>query len=239
MADRRGVRPVSGVGEAEARSLIVRSSRVLERAGQGDMIWGHTSVRDDAGRGCWMKPGGLGFDEVTEDDVILVGWQGDVLVGTRPPHLEYPIHTEILRVRSDVNGVVHTHPVHALAFAATGWELAPLSHEGCQFVPPELARFTETTDVINTPERGVALAKVLGERNCVLMPGHGIATVGTDLGTAVGAAIHFERACQIHLLAGHDAYATSDEEAESKRNRSNRRFSSAWTYLDRVTNGIR
>lgn len=220
--------------EAEARSLVARSGRVLERQGQGDLVWGHTSVRDGLGRGVWMKPAGLGFNEVDEAQVLLVGWDGRVLVGSGKRHVEYAIHTMIMQARPDVNGVVHTHPVHAIAFAATGWPLMPLSHEGSQFVPPEIARFTETTDVINSPERGKQLAAALGERNAILMLGHGITTVGSDIGVAVGAAVHLERACQIQLLAGRDAKATSDLEAGQKRQRASGRFHTAWTYLDRI-----
>ena len=102
-------------------------------------------------------------------------------------------------------------------------------------MPPDLARFTITTDVINTAERGAALAVCLGKRNAVLMLGHGSVTVGPDVGTAVGAAVHLERACQIQLLAGQHVYATPDGEATFKRSRAANRFANAWTYLDRTT----
>ena len=39
--------------------LAVQASRALAAAGQGDMVWGHASIRDPDGRGAWMKaPGG-------------------------------------------------------------------------------------------------------------------------------------------------------------------------------------
>src|SRR6185437_6222166 len=186
----RSIPMSGGVTEPEARALVARSGRVLERIGQGDLAWGHTSARDAEGRGVWTKPAGAGFDEVQDDDVILIGWEGEVLVGDGPRHVEFHIHTEIMRARPDVNGIVHTHPVHAIALAATGQPLAPLSHEGCQFVPPDIARFTATTDVINSRERGEQLVDALSDRNAALMIGHGIVTVGSSLGTAVGAAYH-------------------------------------------------
>ena len=120
---------------------IVTACRVLEAAGQADMVWGHVSVRDTDGRGLWLKGSNLGFDEVRESDVILLSWEGDVLEGTAGRHIEYPIHTEIMRVRPDVNAVVHTHPLYSVAFAATGRPLLALSHEACHLVPPDIARF--------------------------------------------------------------------------------------------------
>ena len=134
--------------ERSIQSEIVTACRVLEAAGQADMVWGHVSIRDPDGRGVWLKGSNLGFDEVTESDVILIDWDGEVLEGTAGRHIEYPIHTEIMARRADVNAVVHTHPLYSIAFAATGWPLKALSHEGSHFVPPDISRFTKTGDLI-------------------------------------------------------------------------------------------
>lgn len=225
----------AGLPEAAARTLIAAACRVLQAAGQGDMVWGHVSVRDAGGRGVWLKGSGLGFDEVTEADCILLSWTGEILSGTAGRHVEFPIHTELMAARPDIGGVVHTHPLYSIAFAALGRPLRALSHEGAQFVPPDLPRFTRTGDLINTAELGHDLAKVLGGGRAVLMPRHGIVTVAGTLGEAVGAAVHLERACQIDLLAGPRAEGSDDAEASGKRNRARNRFQVAWDYLERTT----
>jgi L-fuculose-phosphate aldolase len=222
------------MSEVSPKRQIVTACRVLENAGQADMVWGHVSVRDEQGRGLWLKGSNLGFDEVLESDVILLSWDGEILEGTAGRHVEYPIHTEIMRVRPDVNAVVHTHPLYSVAFAATGRPLLALSHEACHFVPPDITRFLQTGDLIRTPELGEDLARCIADRNAVLIPHHGIVTVGTSLGTAVAAATHLERACQIALLAGDDAQPSSDEEALQKRERSERHLAMAWNYLART-----
>jgi L-ribulose-5-phosphate 4-epimerase len=225
----------AGLPEPEARALIAAACRVLQAAGQGDMVWGHVSVRDADGRGVWVKGSGLGFDEVTEADCVLLSWSGEILAGTASRHVEYPIHTELMAARPDVGGVVHTHPLHSVAFASLGRPLRALSHEGAQFVPPDVPRFTRTGDLINSAELGRALAAVLGDGRAVLMPRHGIVTVAETLGDAVGAAVHLERACQLELLAGPDAQGSSAEEAVGKRNRARNRFRIAWEYLERTS----
>ena len=221
------------MSEAPQRE-IVTACRVLEKAGQADMVWGHVSVRDADGRGLWLKGSNLGFDEVSEGDVVLLSWEGEILEGSAGRHIEYPIHLEIMRRRPDVNAVVHTHPLYSVAFAATGRPLLALSHEACHFVPPDIARFLTTGDLIRTAQLGRDLADCLGDRNAVLIPHHGIVTVGKDLGIAVATATHLERACQIALLAGRDAVASSDEEAHQKRERSERHLTMAWNYLART-----
>jgi L-fuculose-phosphate aldolase len=198
------------------------------------MVWGHVSIRDPEGRGVWLKGSNLGFDEVTEETVILLSWDGDILEGEAGRHVEYPIHTELMARRPEVNSVVHTHPLYSIAFAATGWPLKALSHDGSHFVPPDIARFDVTGDLVRTVELGQALADALGERLGILMPHHGITTVGRDVGEAVASATHLERACQIALLAGPDAVGSSDEEALQKRERSARHLAMAWAYLSRA-----
>jgi L-fuculose-phosphate aldolase len=222
------------MSDVSPQQEIVTACRVLEIAGQADMVWGHVSVRDPEGRGLWLKGSNLGFDEVKESDVILLSWDGEILEGSAGRHVEYPIHTEIMRGRSDVNAVVHTHPLYSISFAATGRPLLALSHEACHFVPPDITRFIKTGDLIRTPELGRDLAECIAERNAVLIPHHGIVTVGTTLGRAVAAATHLERACQIALLAGEGAQPSSDEEALQKRERSERHLAMAWDYLART-----
>lgn len=228
--------------ESEIVKTVSIASRVLALEDHGDLVWGHVSIRDPKGRGVWMKAATWGFDEITPARVLLVGWQGEVLAGKGRPHAEYPIHTEIMRARKNVNCVVHTHAPHAVAFAALGQPLRPISHEGTFFVPPDIARFTETGDLILTRELGAAVAQSIGFRNALLLVHHGIVTSGTDVQTAVMGAILLERACWKQLLgmaAGDLATWSSDEEALSKRGHcySPELIRQAWDYLVRRSKG--
>lgn len=212
--------------------------RVLGAEDQGDLIWGHVSVRDPGGRGVWMKAASFGFEEVGVDRVILIDDEGEVLEGTGRRHIEFPIHTEVMAARSDIGAVVHTHGPHAVAFGALDQTLLPISHEGTLFVPPDIARFTETGDLIMTRDLGRKVAEALGERIALLLINHGIVTVGPDVPTAVLNAVLLERACRIQLLAGSGgriAKWSSDDEALSKREHCYppALLHQAWDYLVR------
>jgi L-ribulose-5-phosphate 4-epimerase len=212
--------------------------RILGAEGHGDLVWGHVSARDARGRGVWMKAATLGFDEVGPDNVLLVAADGEVLDGAGRRHAEYPIHTEVTAARPDVGAVVHTHAPHAVALAATGQSLRPISHEATLFVPPDVARFTKTAELIVTPELGQDVAEALGERNTLMLVNHGIVTVGPDVPTAVMSAVLLERACRMQLLAlgaGGSLTWTDDEEALVKRGRcySPQQLRAAWDYLAR------
>lgn len=227
-----------GRSDDELREQVAAASHVLAVEDHGDLIWGHASVRDPRGRGVWMKASGWGFEEITAERVLLVGWDGQVIAGDGHRHSEYHIHTEIMRARPDVASVVHTHAPHAVAFAALDRPLRPISHEGTFFVPPDIARFTQTGDLILTPELGQALAATLGDRNGALMVHHGIVTAAQDVQTAVMGAVLLERACRKQLLAmaaGDLATWSDDAEALAKRAHcySRELIHQAWAYLVR------
>lgn len=235
MADERE----AGAREADVRETVALSSRVLAAHGQGDLIWGHSSSRDADGRGAWLKVAGWGQEEITTERVRLVSWAGDVLEGTGPRHSEYPIHTEIYAARPDVGGVVHTHSPYAVALAASGQPLRPVGHMAATFVPPDVARFTATSDLILTPELGADLAAVLGAATAVFVVNHGMVTVGATLQAATVAAVLLERACHQQLLtAGFGGWPTwmGADEALRKRHHfdSEQTISTLWNYLVRT-----
>jgi L-fuculose-phosphate aldolase len=222
----------------ELREQVALGCRILALEDQGDFVWGHVSARDPDGRGVWMKASTLGFEEVGPEQVILVSWDGDVLEGDCRRHAEYPIHTEMVQARPDVQSVVHTHAPWAVAFASTEQPLRPLSHEATLFVPPEVARFNETGDLILTRELGRSLANAVGDRNAAFMVHHGIVTCGPDVVTAVMCAVLLERACRTNVRAiagGGPKTWSSDAEALSKRDHCYppALLRQAWDYLAR------
>jgi ribulose-5-phosphate 4-epimerase/fuculose-1-phosphate aldolase len=177
------------------------ANQALGASGQSDMVWGHASVRDPEGRGVWMKAAGWSFGEVTTARVALVTDAGEVLAGHGPRHIEYPIHTEIMNARPDVNSVVHTHAPAAVAFAALDVPLLAISHDGVEFAEPQVPRFTKTGALISSAELGQSLAEAVGDGVGALISRHGLVTVGPDAATAVMRAVLLARACQVQLQA--------------------------------------
>jgi hypothetical protein len=55
-----------------------------------------------------------------------------------------------------------------VAFASLQVPLRPCSHEPTLFVPPDIARFTKTGDLITTDELGDDLATTVSDRNAAL-----------------------------------------------------------------------
>ena len=176
--------------------------RIIAMEGHSDVVWGHMSVRDpENAERFWMKGTGLGLEEVTPDDMVLVDLEGKKLSGKRRRHSEYPIHSEIYRARPDINAVIHTHPQYCTIMASMDADMVSCDHESALFVPPPIPRFHSTTDIIRTVEQGRSLAQQLGKHRAVLMRNHGVAIAGISIAEATMLAIFLEKACHSQLIA--------------------------------------
>jgi len=177
---------------------LARACRILEMEGHGDMTLGHLSLRDPAGRGFWMKRNRIGLGEVLgPDDFVLVDSDGEKIAGSGGRHSEWPIHSEILRVRADVQVVAHTHPFHACVFSASLDPLAPSTLDADYFVA--VPRHEDEVALITTKDEGAALARALGLHVAVFMASHGVTFCGTSVMHATCVGVFLEKACKAQL----------------------------------------
>jgi L-fuculose-phosphate aldolase len=221
----------------EIRREIVRACRVLAANGHSDTVLGHVSARDPDGRGIWMKAGKLGFEEVTEHDVLLLSWDGAILEGEGWRHLEYPIHTELIRADGRTGSVVHSHPPHGTAMAAAGNPLDPISHLNGVFAQG-VPVCREAVGLIDSPQSGRRLAAEIAGHRALLLAGHGIVTTGPSVGSAVAAAVLLERACELQMITNAfggvaDWLAAKDPAREYPHAATESHLLDAWAYLVR------
>jgi ribulose-5-phosphate 4-epimerase/fuculose-1-phosphate aldolase len=125
----------------------------------------------------------------------------------RNPYVERFIHSEIYKVRPDVQAVVHSHSPAIIPFGVADVPLRPVSHMG-GFLIKEVPVFDvrdaggdETDMLIRNKELGAALAAKLGNGTAVLLRGHGDAVVGQSIKHAVLHAIYAEFNARIEAEA--------------------------------------
>ena len=185
----------------EAKHKLIAAGLILDAAGQGDLTRGHVSIRVPGDPlHFFMKPHSFGLDEITLDNIVTCNLDGDKVAGGGRRHSEVFIHSEIYKARPEVMSVIHTHPTHAVAFSATGRALRPISQPAVAFADG-LPYFTDTIDLIRTPDKGAGVAHALGACKAVLMRNHGVAVVGACVEEATVLALMLENACEIQLLA--------------------------------------
>jgi L-ribulose-5-phosphate 4-epimerase len=202
------------------REKLADAGRILEIEGQGDYCMGHVTLRQPENPGrILMKAGGMGLEEMTPENIVTIDIEGEKVAGTHARHNEVYIHTEIMRVRPEIQSVVHTHAPHSVIFSSLGKPLQPVGHPGAAF-SDGLPVFSETTDLIVTQELGKAVARCLGQHQVLLLRNHGIVTAGRTLEEAIYLALVLEKACWMQLVAesaGGAKLVTSPEEAKAKK----------------------
>ena len=226
-------------GIKPALEELGRASRILALEGHNDISLGHVSMRDPLGRGVWIKRAHIGLEEVSEKDFLRVDFDGRVLEGQGACHVEWPIHTEILRARPDINYVGHTHADYVTMISCLKEELHPYSHAAIflQSLPPP--RFMDTSELIMTRELGARLAACLGQAECILIRNHGCCFVGRTAAELCVTGVLLRRACQLHVTlaqTGRETLWPDDGEVNRKRQslRGAKLLESYWQYYNRT-----
>ena len=186
--------------EALKRKLIT-AGKVLAAAGQGDFTRGHISARLPGKKPLFiMKPHSVGLDEITPKNILTIDMTGKVVAGTARRHSEVFIHSEIYKARPDVGCVIHTHPPYAVALSGSGRPMKALSQGGALF-RGAVGLYTDTINLIRTPEMGAGVARALGNNRIVMLKNHGIAVACATIEEAVVCAIMLENAAMIQMVA--------------------------------------
>ena len=183
------------------KKLLADAGRVLAHEKQGDYVAGHVSLRlpDDPNL-FLMKPAGIGLEEMTDENIIIVDIDGNKMSGGGGRHNEVFIHSEVLRARPDCNAVIHTHAIYAVVFSSLGKPLQAVSNDGA-FFAGGLPVFDETTELIVTQARGRSVARDLGQHGALLLRNHGIVTAAASMEEAVWLALKLNQACEAQLMA--------------------------------------
>jgi L-fuculose-phosphate aldolase len=183
------------------KQLMITAGKILVAEGQDDFTRGHISVRlPDNSSQFLMKPHSIGLDEITMENILTIGLDGEVVAGTARRHSEVYIHSEIYKARADVNCVLHTHPTYATALSAMGRPIAPISQPGALFFNA-LGTYTDSMALIRSQEMGAGVARALGPHRAVLMKNHGVAVATASIQETVISVIMLENAAQIQMIA--------------------------------------
>jgi L-fuculose-phosphate aldolase len=188
--------------ERQQREEIVRFGRMLHQKNYVAATDGNLTVRLDTDR-VLATPTGMSKGMLDPDDLVIVDLQGRKIAGRRAVSSEIGMHLLIYRLRPDINGIVHAHPVTATGYAAAGIELnqallpeVVLSLEGsiplCRYATP------------GTVELAAALEPLISHHDAILMANHGVVTYGDSLQRAylkMETVEHFAKIALItHLL---------------------------------------
>jgi L-ribulose-5-phosphate 4-epimerase len=201
---------------ADLKQQLADAIRMLARAEIVDHS-GHGSARRDSAS-FYINSAASARGTLTADDIVAVDLDGNLIEGSSRPPLEFHIHSEIYRVRPDVQAVMHTHPRWSTFLTMVGARYRPVYAQGTLL--GEIPLFDSPLSV-NTRAMGERVAAALGQRHAVLLKSHGAIVVGTNIVECFALAAYLEENAQRQYMAMQigTPYVFSDAEQQNFRER--------------------
>ena len=182
----------SGPEIADLKARVATACRVLARLDLTREPAGHVSARIPGTERILIKargPSEAGVRFTTPDDVVEVDMSGkmlDSVEGFVSPR-EVFIHTWMYRSRPEVNSVIHVHPPTVVTFTVVGKPLLPIygayDPGSLRLLLDGIPLFDKSV-LVSNDALGEELAQAIGDKDVIMMRGHGITSVGNSVESA-------------------------------------------------------
>jgi L-fuculose-phosphate aldolase len=159
--------------------------------------WGNVSLRD--GEAMVITPSGMGYDNLTSDDLVSMSLDGQTVSGRWKPSSEWRLHAAIYRGRADVGAIVHTHSVYATAFAVARVPIPPVVEDLVQVVGGAVDVAEYTLPGTESLAQNALLA--LKDKSAVLLASHGLVGAAATVAEALKVCQIVEKTAQAALYA--------------------------------------
>lgn len=182
------------------REKLALTCRILFDKGHDSGLAGQITSRTDAKNTFLTQQFGLGFDEVSANNLIEVDQDLEPLNGEGMANPANRFHTWIYNEHPQVNCIIHTHPTHIAALSMLEVPLTISQMDTCGL-------YNDCSFVANWPgvpvgnEEGMLISQALGDNRAVFLAHHGQLVIGKTIEEACNLAILIERAAKLQLLA--------------------------------------
>src|SRR5277367_423078 len=100
------------------KQAVCRANLDLVKEGLVIQTWGNASGIDRQRGLVVIKPSGVPYASMIPDHMAVVSLEtGEVVEGSLKPSSDTATHLALFRAFADVGGIVHTHSLHATAWA--------------------------------------------------------------------------------------------------------------------------
>lgn len=149
---------------------------------------GNIAVQDETEDVVAITPSGIAYKTMQAEDIAIVDMNGKWLDGKYKPSSETPMHTAVLRARSDIRATVHTHGMFATIMAMEDGPLVPTTPPQAEFVPVNIVPFV----MPGSDDLAGTVVKTLGDGRAVLLKNHGMFCCGKNIKAAMAATVYTE-----------------------------------------------
>jgi L-fuculose-phosphate aldolase len=179
---------------------LALACRILFDNGHDSGLAGQITARGSDRGTFYTQRLGLGFDEISAGNFLLVDEHLNLLEGEGMANPANRFHSWVYRARPDVNCIIHTHAIHT---AALGMLEVPLevSHMDNCVLYDDVAFVAKWPGVPVGNEEGELISSALGDKSALMLSHHGLLIAAPTIEEACVKALAFERAAKMQLLA--------------------------------------
>jgi len=174
--------------QPEIAETLIRYGRMVVARGYIHNTLGNIAIRvpdpNHAHGVAYTKHSGVSLEEMTVDNVVITAIPtGKLLHGTVPTSVGHNLNREILRLRPDINAVIHVHHDETIALFASGGfsEVKAISLE----YPYVMAKWPHVVPSHLDVEEDVSpIREFIQNTNSIVMIRHGLTTLGRNVSEA-------------------------------------------------------
>ena len=173
-----------GVAEQYLRYARMLSARGLVYSSTGNLVLRIAHPQYPHGI-CYVKCQGVSLEEMSIDDLLITDIpDGRILYGDRATTVGHQMNREILRLRPDVNAVIHLHHDETIAFFAAGFEELGITGLTFPFLMQTWPHYLPAH--INVEEDVAPIKTFIQDTNCIIMKRHGFTVLGRTVSECYG-----------------------------------------------------
>jgi L-ribulose-5-phosphate 4-epimerase len=195
------------------KNEVIKAGMTLDRYELIALSGGNISLR--VGDHVLVTPSGMIYEDMVEDDVLVVDLSGNIIEGTRKPSVDTNALLYIIRSEVAIKAVIHTHQPYATAVGLVADEL-PCNLTTMANAVMGSVRVAPYTSAASE-QMGVETVNYLNGHLAVILKHHGVVAVGKSLKQALYACVYLEEAAKTYAIAksiGGDIAILTDAQIE-------------------------
>ena len=184
----------------KAKEEVLWGCRLMVERGYLLGTVGNLSARADGTDLVVITPTSLPYDTMTEEDLVVVNMNGEIVSGKHQPSIECSMHLGVYGARPELRALVHTHSKYATTVSLIkGLDIMPaIDTEQSLYLGGDINivpfAFPGSKELAEYVKDGI------GTTAGLLMANHGALGVGISMKDAVIASDIIERNSEMYLL---------------------------------------
>jgi L-fuculose-phosphate aldolase len=182
------------------RQKLALLCRMVYACGHDSGMSGQITVRGAQPGTYYTQQFGIGMDEATAENLLLVDADLNVIEGDGMANAANRFHIWIYNEKPTVNCIIHTHPFHVVALSLLEVPLevscmdSAVLYDNCAFMP-------HWPGIPVGNEEGEMISEALGDKKVILLAHHGQLVATHSMDEAYVLAHQVERTAKLQLAA--------------------------------------